>query len=58
MHPFIYVEAVYSEHDPLPRTMARCVDCGQVLDPGTGIILELGNPAKIEDPFAIPGGDP
>lgn len=53
MHPTIMADYVFSPHDPLPKTVGRCVDCSLVLDPQTNLILETGNPANIEDPFKI-----
>jgi rubredoxin len=34
--------------------LAECEDCGFVYDPNTGLVLEMGNPARVKDPFAIP----
>lgn len=53
MHPSLLVEHAFSPHDPLPRMVGRCVDCGLVLDPQTNLILSTGNPAAIDDPFKI-----
>jgi hypothetical protein len=47
VHPF-------TPEEPLPRTLAVCDDCGFSYDPHNGIIVSMGNPAKVEDPFAIP----
>ena len=53
MHPELHTAHAYSAHDPLPRTLARCTDCGRLMDPRSGLILETGNPANIEDPFKL-----
>ncbi len=52
MHPEM-LPHMFSPNDPLPRTCAKCVDCGYTVDPLTGIVLAMGNPGKVEDPFKI-----
>lgn len=44
---------MFTEDEPLPRTVGRCRECGFTKDPKTGLVLDLGNPAKAEDPFPI-----
>ncbi len=41
----------FNNISPLPRTTARCVDCGHEIDTQSGMIVKLGNVGKIEDPF-------
>ena len=43
----------FTNTSTLPRTTARCVDCGHEIDTQTGMVVKLGNPAKVEDPFPI-----
>jgi hypothetical protein len=59
MSPQLYARAVFSEHDPLPRTMAYCQECGVTIDPQTNIVLDTGDPRKVEDalPIIRPHGD-
>jgi hypothetical protein len=51
MHPKIH-DPPFSESDPLPRLIATC-ECGFAQDPKTGLVLELGSAAKIQDPLPI-----
>lgn len=37
----------------VPRLYAQCVDCGCELDTQTGLMVTMGNPAKVEEPFPI-----
>ena len=37
----------FSEHDPLPRTMAACQECGAEIDPVSGIVINTGDPRKV-----------
>lgn len=48
----------FSPDRALPRHFYKCVDCGHTYDPQTGIIIDNGNPAKVEDPFKINVEDP
>lgn len=41
----------FSNTSPLPRTIARCVDCGHEIDTQSDMVVKLGNVGKIEDPF-------
>jgi hypothetical protein len=40
----------------LPANEARCVDCGCVIDALSGMMVKMGNPAKVEE--ALPIIDP
>jgi len=40
----------FSEHDPLPRTLAACQECGAEIDPVSGIVINTGDPRKVPDP--------
>jgi hypothetical protein len=40
----------------LPANEARCVDCGCVIDAQSGMMIQMGNPAKVEP--ALPIIDP
>lgn len=40
---------IFAEHDPLPRFMSKCVDCGHTFNPENGMIIESGNPARVEE---------
>ncbi len=55
MHPEIDAARPFTQDDPLPRMLAKCVDCGHTVDQQTGFVVAMGNPAKVEDPFAING---
>ena len=56
MGPSLYVPAVFSEHDPLPRTVAKCPECGSIIDPQTQIVLHTGDPRAVGD--ALPKINP
>lgn len=53
MHPFFNPKHMFSPHDPLPRTLGRCVECKLEWDPLTDIIVSPGNAALVQDPFRI-----
>jgi hypothetical protein len=53
MHPFLNAQHAFSPHDPLPRMHARCTECGLEWDPVSNLILNTGDPRKIEDPVPI-----
>lgn len=38
---------------PVPRSLLRCVLCGHLFDPHTGMSLTMGNPAKVKPPIPI-----
>lgn len=40
---------IFAEHDPLPRFMSKCVDCGYTFNPDNGMVIETGNPAQVEE---------
>lgn len=40
---------LFTDGDLLPRTVAYCVDCGYTQDTATGLILELGSMANLEE---------
>lgn len=46
----------FTANSVLPRNVAKCVDCGQEIDTQSGMIIKLGNPAKVEP--ALPLIDP
>lgn len=48
-------ETMFSSQDPLPRRTLRCVECAHEVDELTGVVVKLGNPADIDDPFDISG---
>jgi hypothetical protein len=48
---------VFSDPSVLvPRAVLRCTRCDFLFDPHSGLILELGNPAKIPPDIPIVGG--
>lgn len=53
MHPFLNPKHAFSPHDPLPRMHARCTECGLEWDPVSNLILNPGDPSKIEDPVPM-----
>jgi ribosomal protein S27AE len=53
MAPHLYARQTFTEHDPLPRTMARCPECGAMVDPVTQIVLDTGDPRKIDEALPI-----
>lgn len=53
MSPQLYTPQVFSEHDPLPRMMAYCQDCGATVDPRTNIVLDTGDPRRVDDALPI-----
>lgn len=52
MHPQMRTNP-YTSDDPLPRQLLCCVDCEHTVDELTGVVVKLGNPANIDDPFKI-----
>jgi hypothetical protein len=56
LHPKIanYRE-VFTPHDPLPRYVAHCIDCGFEGDPESGLIVDTGNAARVKDPLPFVG---
>lgn len=53
MHQFVNPKYPFSPHDPLPRVLGRCTECGLEWDPITNLILDTGDPRKVEDPYII-----
>lgn len=51
LHPKVH-DVPFSSADPFPRLVASC-ECGFLQDPQTGIVLELGSAAKVQDPLPI-----
>lgn len=51
MEPTLYGAQPFRPDDPLPRTVARCVECGYTVDRVSGIVLEMGRPEKVEEPI-------
>jgi hypothetical protein len=58
MHPFVNPKYAFSPDDPLPRTLARCTECGLEWDPLSDIIISPGSASRIEDPYKINRDDP
>lgn len=52
MHQHL-AERPFTSDSVLPRTSARCVDCGHEIDTQSGFATKMGNPAKVEPPFPI-----
>lgn len=52
LHPKIHPSSPFSPDDPLPRMIATC-ECGFAQDPTTGIVIDLGSAAKVQDPLPI-----
>lgn len=52
MHQFL-AERPFTSTSILPRTVARCVDCSCEMDMQSGLMVKMGNPAQVEDPFPI-----
>lgn len=40
---------LFSDGDPLPRSVAHCVDCLFTSDPKTGLVLDTGSYANLQD---------
>lgn len=53
LHQHLAAERPFSNTSALPRTTARCVDCGHEIDTQTGLTVKLGNVGKVEEPFPI-----
>lgn len=37
---------IFQENDPIARWLLNCKDCGAVFDPHTGLLINMGNPAR------------
>lgn len=48
MEPHFHPPHTFTKGDLLPRTLSKCVDCGCLVDPITGIVLDTGDPTKVE----------
>ncbi len=51
---------VFADKETLgPRFCLRCTSCGCLFDPHSGLVLELGNPARIppDIPLIVPSKD-
>lgn len=46
-------EKAFNTLSILPRTIARCVDCGHEIDTQSGMTVKSGNPALVEEPFPL-----
>lgn len=53
MQGHIHANHVFTDAELLPRTCAKCVECGLILDPVTNLILDTGDPRKIEEALPI-----
>lgn len=49
LHQVLHPSFMFTNASPLPRTVGRCVDCEYTVDPLTGIVLNVGNPAKVKE---------
>ena len=50
-------DRAFSPDRVLPRFFHKCEVCGYTHDPHSGLVIDLGNPAKAEDPFKIDTGE-
>lgn len=46
-------ERAFNTNSVLPRTSARCVDCGHEIDTQSGMVMQMGNPAQVEPALPI-----
>lgn len=53
LHPQLDASRPFSPADPLPRLLANCPECGFKRDERSGIVLDTGSAAKVEDPLPI-----
>lgn len=53
IHQYLDAQYAFTSEDPLPRSTARCVDCSYSYDPQTGIVLNTGNPARVEEALPL-----
>lgn len=53
MEPTTFGPRAFTPDSPLPRTVARCIDCGFIVDPHTNLVLDTGDPTKIEDALPL-----
>ena len=52
MHQHL-AERPFTPDSVLPRTNARCVDCGHEIDTQSGFSVKMGNPAQVKSPIPI-----
>lgn len=45
------VRTAWESDDTLPHALLRCPNCGFLLEPFTGLVVESGSPAKIPEPL-------
>lgn len=53
MHQAMDARRPFNNLSVLPRTIAKCVDCGCEIDTQSGMMVMQGNPAAVEDPLPI-----
>ncbi len=53
LHPKLHTAAGFGD-DGLPRMLGTC-ECGFVQDEDTGLIIDRGSAAKVQDPLPIVG---
>ncbi len=53
MEPHFHGPRAFTPDSPLPRTVARCPECGFIIDPHTNLVLDTGDPSRIEDALPI-----
>lgn len=53
IHQYLDPQHAFSPENPLPRSVGRCVDCGYTYDAASGIVLNNGNPAKVEEALPL-----
>lgn len=53
MAPHLDPNNLFRHDDPLPKTLAKCPECGAVIDPCSGLVHYRGDPTKVEDPLPI-----
>lgn len=45
---------VFTENEPLPRTVGKCSNCDYTYDPHSGLVISTGDARKrAEDPYAL-----
>lgn len=46
-------EVYVANSRPIPRKLCRCTDCGSLMDPFSGLLVEMGNLGKVEPRIPI-----
>lgn len=46
-------EVFVAGNRPIPKKLCRCTDCGSLMDPFSGILVEMGNLGRIEPRIPI-----